>query len=668
MRAFVVRPFGRKNGVDFEAVHRDLIAPALKALNVEGDTTGDLAQAGNIREDMFKLLAVADLVIADLSIHNANVFYELGVRHAVRERRTYLIRAKVDDVPFDLLTDRYLQYDKDDPGAALDALVRGLRATMDSDEVDSPVIKLLHQGLITPDMARLLAPPADFHEEVRRAVQERRTGDLSLLSEEAGRLVWAREGLRRVGTAQFELASFEPARLTWERVREYDPNDVEANSRLATIYQKLRDLPKADEAVKRVLENPEVRGPERAELQSLRASNHKARWMDEWVTMDDAAGRAERALRSPWLAKAYEGYWAAFAEDRNHFYSGLNALALAVILLELGERLPAVWLTQYDTDDKATEARDMLMTHRSQLQAAVELSRQSARRLVDFTGRPDKWLDISTADLALLAGGVPARVANRYRNALADAQPFHFTAARRQLEIFTRLGVLSEAASAAIAVVDELAATLPPDPVRASGPARVILFTGHRIDAPRRERPRFPAAAENAARSMIAEAVKQEREKAGGEVVAIAGGASGGDILFHEVCGEQNIKAQLFIVGSNDGFVTASVQDGGPGWIERFDRLYSTLPTRVLGDSQGSLVLPRWLRPAKEYSIWQRSNRWMLNNALVYGASRVTLVALWNGEGGDGPGGTQDMVDTARTRGAKVVILDAKPLALTIPG
>jgi hypothetical protein len=58
----------------------------------------------------------------------------------------------------------------------------------------------------------------------------------------------------------------------------------------------------------------------------------------------------------------------------------------------------------------------------------------------------------------------------------------------------------------------------------------------------------------------------------------------------------------------------------------------------------------------------------MLNNALVYGASRVTLVALWNGEGGDGPGGTQDMIDTARTRGAKVVILDAKPLALAVSG
>src|SRR5262249_18494627 len=157
---------------------------------------------------------------------NANVFYELGVRHAIRDRRTFLVRAKLDDIPFDLLTDRYLQYDKDGPGDFCAALVNGLRATLESDDVDSPVIKLLHHGLIISDIARLLSLPSDFREEVRRAAVERRTGNLSLLSEEAKRLFWARECLRRVGTAQFELAPHEPARLTWESVREYDTNDV----------------------------------------------------------------------------------------------------------------------------------------------------------------------------------------------------------------------------------------------------------------------------------------------------------------------------------------------------------------------------------------------------------------------------------------------------------
>jgi tetratricopeptide repeat protein len=663
MRAFVVRPFGEQNGVDFNRVHRELIKPALAALKIEGDTTEEIAQAGNIRRDMFKLLAVADLVIADLSIHNANVFYELGIRHAVRDRRTFLIRANVDKVPFDLLTDRYLLYDKDNPGAAVKALVAGLQAAIDSDDVDSPVISLMQQELVTPVMSRLLAPPADFHEEVHRAAKEGRPGDLSLLAEEAGRLLWAREGLRRVGTAQFELASWEPTRITWERVREGDANDVEANGRLATIYQKLGDLAKADEAVERVLGNLDVRGPERAELESLRASNRKTRWTAEWTTVDDAGQRAQRALRSPWIASAYDGYWTAFADDRNHFYSGLNALAMVTILLELAERLPDVWFARYDSDEEARRAREAFATQRTQLAAAVELACQGAQRAVTFSGRPDKWLDISTADLVLLTRMAPERVANRYRRALADGQRFHLAAARRQLTIFERLGVLSESATAALAVIDELEQALPPDP-QVSSPARLILFSGHRIDKPGRTPPRFPKEAEGEARRMIAEAVAAEREKAGGEVAGIAGGASGGDILFHEVCAEQGIKTQLFIIGSRDTYVKESVQDGGPQWVERFNRLHDTLPSRVLGNSQGTLDLPRWLKPAKNYSIWERSNRWMLNNALAYGAKKVTLLALWNKEiPPDGAGGTQDMVTTAQERGAKVVVLDAAPLA-----
>ena len=98
MRVFVVRPFGEKEGIDFERVDKELIQPALarlvaQGLQVSGGTTAEINRAGNIREDMFRLLVVADLVIADVSIHNANVFYELGIRHALRPRHTFTIRS-----------------------------------------------------------------------------------------------------------------------------------------------------------------------------------------------------------------------------------------------------------------------------------------------------------------------------------------------------------------------------------------------------------------------------------------------------------------------------------------------------------------------------------------------------------------------------------------------
>ena len=667
MRAFIVRPFNVKQGVDFEAVHRELIEPALQRAGIQGATTQEIARAGNIREDMFRLLATADLVIADITIHNANVFYELGVRHALQAKWTYLIRASVHDVPFDLLTDRYLQYDKDNPGASLSKLAEGLAATLDSDAADSPVYSLLrlNPDLIPRNFARLLEPPDDFREEVNRACREGRVGDLSLLAEDAKRLGWAREGLRDVGDAQFRLGAFESAQVTWEDVREYQRGDVEANTRLATIYQKLNKHTEAEEAVDRVLNDGDVTGPQRVELLSLRGSNYKTQWIQEWERLDSQDARGASALGSPLLERAYDAYLGGFAEDRNHFYSGLNALALTTIRLELSARMPDVWIAAHDTEDDAAAAREKLLVKRNDLLVGVRLALESARAAARFRTRPDPWVDVSDADLALLMpNATPAQIAARYRGALADAQGLNYTAILRQLHLYKKLGVVPKLAEAGIEVVSERAqATRGRTAALMAAPSRVLLFTGHRVDAPGRAKPRFPPASEAKARDMIARAVDQEVALAGGgPVIGLAGGASGGDILFHEVCAERGIKTEVFVVGSRDAFVVESVADGGPNWVRRFDKILETAPSRYLGNSQLALNQPRWLRPAKDYSIWARNNRWILHNALVFGARKVTLVALWNCERGDGPGGTKHMIESAEERGATVVKLDAREL------
>jgi hypothetical protein len=129
---FIVRPFGKKRvtmtegqsvEVDFDAIDQALIKPALAGNGLEGETTEVIAAAGNIRVDMFEMLITYDLVIADISIDNANVFYELGIRHGLRPKGTILLRFSTPgtDTPFDLKTDRYIAYDRNDPGAAISA-------------------------------------------------------------------------------------------------------------------------------------------------------------------------------------------------------------------------------------------------------------------------------------------------------------------------------------------------------------------------------------------------------------------------------------------------------------------------------------------------------------------------------------------------------------------
>jgi hypothetical protein len=172
VQAFIVRPFGEKEGIDFDRVERELIAPALEALGIVGGTTAEIASQGNIRHDMFAKLLTADLVIADLSIHNANVFYELGIRHALRDKHTFLIRHSADEVPFDLKTDRYLSYDAERPGGSLDRLVEGLEETIRSEGRDSPVFQLL-PDLEAGDPEKFLVVPIDFQEEVDLAASRK---------------------------------------------------------------------------------------------------------------------------------------------------------------------------------------------------------------------------------------------------------------------------------------------------------------------------------------------------------------------------------------------------------------------------------------------------------------------------------------------------------------
>src|SRR4051812_14619765 len=187
-RAFIIRPFGKKQDsagkeIDFERVHNDLIAPAFTVVGLGGGTTGEIVEAGNIREDMFALIIEADLVVCDVTVHNANVFYELGIRHALRKKRSVLIKGGPvgDATPFDLLTDRYVPYDVGNPAAALAALTETIRMTLISDrEADSPVFKMLPK-LPEVSWAVIQAIPSDFGEEVDRARAAKSKGWLSLL-------------------------------------------------------------------------------------------------------------------------------------------------------------------------------------------------------------------------------------------------------------------------------------------------------------------------------------------------------------------------------------------------------------------------------------------------------------------------------------------------------
>src|SRR5690349_25153006 len=117
---FGVKPDGQGGSVDFDAVYERLLRPAIQEAELEPLRADEELVGGLIHKPMYERLILADYAVVDLTTANANVFYELGVRHAVRPYSTVLVCADVKRTPFDLAPDRVIPYALGDSGHPAD--------------------------------------------------------------------------------------------------------------------------------------------------------------------------------------------------------------------------------------------------------------------------------------------------------------------------------------------------------------------------------------------------------------------------------------------------------------------------------------------------------------------------------------------------------------------
>lgn len=193
--------------------------------------------------------------------------------------------------------------------------------------------------------------------------------------------------------------------------------------------------------------------------------------------------------------------------------------------------------------------------------------------------------------------------------------------------------------------MDDSTPTRPPERESPKEFAHALLFTGHMIDGIGREYSRFPARAEGSVRKAIHLAIIGMAWQRRGATVGLAGGASGGDILFHECCEELGITTRVLLGLPADEFEKASVAPAGEGWVRRFRRLLDKPVT-------GPQIMPG--AHGDGDNVWQRTNLWMIEEARRL-ASELALLALWDGKAGDGPGGTEDFIEAARSCGIRVL-------------
>src|SRR5688572_11257518 len=107
-RCFVVMPF---SDPDLQVVYEDYIKPTLEdKCDVECQRGDDRFGSSVVMDDILDSIGSADVILADLTHKNANVFYEVGICHAFN-KPVLLLAQSIDDVPFDLRLRRVLLYE-----------------------------------------------------------------------------------------------------------------------------------------------------------------------------------------------------------------------------------------------------------------------------------------------------------------------------------------------------------------------------------------------------------------------------------------------------------------------------------------------------------------------------------------------------------------------------
>ena len=666
--AFVVMPFGSKPGpdgqpIDFNAVFERFIQPALVQAGLEPFRADQELRAGDIRTDMFQELLLADLVVADVTIDNPNVWYELGVRHALRSRGVVLISGGKVPTAFDIYTDRKLRYSLRDGVPDPDrlkeehlTLVKILRSTMESwhGRSISPVYNLL-PNLQEPDWKTLrIGSVCEYWEahdnwerRLRLARRENQLGDMLVLADEAPVAALRGEALVRVGRELRQARRYKIAYETLRRGAGMTPTSSALQTELrreqGICLERLAfqavpgySLNRVRDHYNQLLESFPA-DPGIAETHALAARVEKQAWMEIWRQEESLDGRRQVAIEEKAILQlAVDGYLRGIRADPANYYSGINALTLLHLQVHLGLRA----------------AEDpLLATLTGAVRFGAEVHSQSS----------DPFDALATlADLEVLCGSAATAV-DAYRRASAwhDSNGFALESCRAQLSLLQDLGFRPEVVSPVIACLDKVIGRLSGH-TELKGifnpPRLAILFSGHRIDSPDRAEPRFPPSMEPAVTERIQAAL--EALGAGADDLVFCQAAAGGDLIFLEAAQKRGIRCQVLLPFDEPTYLQQSVfpVQQGNRWRDRYYAMREklTLPIRLMPDALGPT--PALVSP------YERCNLWQLYSAMACGLDRLRFITLWNGAGGDGPGGTAHLLRQVQRHTGQVTWIDTRTL------
>jgi tetratricopeptide (TPR) repeat protein len=340
---FVLMPFGKKQDptggdpIDFDRIYDTAIRPAIAEAKLDAIRADEERTGGIIHKAMFERLLLCEYAIADLTCANANVFYELGVRHAVRPATTQVIFGKGHVPPFDVNYVRGMPYDlgarnafsNDEAGQLRTGLAARLRELRDlsvgGSVTDSPLFQLL-TDYGAPDIQRLKTDT--FRDRVEYAAGTKAALAHARDNKDLPALKAIEAGLGQLEDAEagvlIDLYLSYRALSAWrEMIGLYELMPKALKNAVLVREQRgfaLNRLGERQQAL-RVLEEVEKDQGPSSETSGLMGRVHKDLWAEAKAANDPT--RAEGHLRA-----AVTAYMRGFEADFRDAYPGINALTL----------------------------------------------------------------------------------------------------------------------------------------------------------------------------------------------------------------------------------------------------------------------------------------------------------------------------------------------------
>lgn len=425
--------------IDFDALWDLAIRPALGRLGYQA-VRGDADPSGVILHEMVERLALADLVLADVSVPNGNAYYEIGIRHVARDTDCVLMAADWSTPLFDLSQTSAIRYPLPDErvddaqaasiGAVLEEAIpklRGVRTPYHAIMQDTGDAKARSEAF--RDYTDRLAAFQSGVREIRlQPTPELRRARLRELLERS------QGAPMRIAAVVVELLTLVRDELGWDEVLELVAAlPVETSALPFVVEQRILAQANAGDALRATAELETLiasRGgtPER---HGILGGRYKRQWAAAVAARRAAGGARPSAEERRYLARAIAAYEAGFHLDFNDYYCSAN---LPLLLLARGA----------DGDREQAALLDRFV--RLQCERAVAM------------GTADEWLPFTLLGVAVrlgeigeverlvdrivLEGAVAWRVASAWRDLEASVEGL----ADREVAaaIYTALGPLAD--------------------------------------------------------------------------------------------------------------------------------------------------------------------------------------------------------------------------------